>query len=63
MNEKLEDKHLQIDLTKDKNCPLLDYDLILRTNDEGTKYVGFDIYDYKNQTPITWVSFEKKAND
>ena len=63
MSDRLEDKHLQIDLTKDKNCPLLDYDLILRTNDEGTKYVGFDIYDYKNQTPITWVSFEEKANE
>ena len=46
----MEDRHIQIDLTGDVDCPLLDYDLILRTNDEGTQYVGFNVYDYKNQT-------------
>lgn len=45
---KLEDRHIQ--LNQDK-C-LYDYDLILRTNDDKTKYVAFDIYDYKNNKTI-----------
>ena len=53
----MEDRHIQIDLTGDINCPLLDYDLILRTNDEGTKYVGFNVYDYKNQPYKAWIDF------
>jgi hypothetical protein len=44
----LEDRHIQ--LNQDK-C-LYDYDLILRTNDDKTKYVAFDIYDYKNNKTI-----------
>ena len=42
-NMELEDKHIQF-LLDGK-----DYDLILRTNDEGTAYVAFDIFDYLNQ--------------
>ena len=38
----LEDDHIQIDLEGHKD--LLDYDLIMRVNEDGTKYVGFDIY-------------------
>ena len=44
----LEDRHVQ--LNQDE-C-LCDYDLILRTNDDKTKYVAFDIFDYKNQKII-----------
>ena len=44
----LEDKHIQ--LTQDKS--LYDYDLILRTNDEGSKYTSFDIFNYKKQKII-----------
>ena len=47
----LEDKHCQIILKhedEDINNILMDFDLILRTNDEKTKYEYFDIYDYKN---------------
>ena len=36
----IEDKHIQINQ---------DFDLILRVNDEGTKYVAYDIFDYTNQ--------------
>lgn len=39
----IEDKHIQINQ---------DFDLILRVNDEGTKYVAYDIFDYKNQETI-----------
>lgn len=46
--KKLEDRHIQ--LNQDK-C-LYDFDLILRTNDDKTKYVAFDIYDYKNNKTI-----------
>ena len=28
---------------------MLDYDIILRVNDNGTKYSSFDLFDYKNQ--------------
>ena len=57
------DRQIQIDLTGDIDCPLLDYDLILRANDEGTQYIGFDIYDYKNQTHRAWIGFgEENGN-
>ena len=39
----IEDKHIQINN---------DFDLILRVNDEGTKYVAYDIFDYTNQEII-----------
>jgi len=51
----LEDKHIQ--LNQDK-C-LYDFDLIIRTNDDRTKYVSFDIFDYKNQKII----LTKKVED
>ena len=47
----LEDKHCQIILKHEDegiNNILMDFDLVLRTNDEKTKYEYFDIYDYKN---------------
>ena len=47
----LEDKHCQIILKNEDegiNNILMDFDLVLRTNDEKTKYEYFDIYDYKN---------------
>jgi len=47
----LEDKHCQIILKhedEDINNILMDFDLVLRTNDEKNKYEYFDIYDYKN---------------
>jgi len=53
----LEDDHIQIDLEGHKD--LLDYDLIMRVNDDGTKYVGFDIYYYKTRTPICYVPFKE----
>ena len=47
----LEDKHCQIILKHEDesiNNILMDFDLVLRTNDEKTKYEYFDIYDYEN---------------
>ena len=48
----LEDKHCQIILKhedEEVNKILMNYDLILRTNNKKNKYQYFDIYDYKNQ--------------
>ena len=44
-----EDKHIQLNLSEDVEKIMCDYDLILRVNDEGTKFVAFDIFDYANQ--------------
>ena len=47
----LEDKHCQIILkheNEEVNKILMNYDLILRTNDERTKYEYFDIYNYRD---------------
>lgn len=44
----MEDKHIQFTLEGK------DYDLILRVDDEGVKYVSFDIFDYELQeTKVT----------
>jgi len=51
----LEDKHCQIILkneVEDTNKILMDFDLILRTNDERTQYEYFDVYDYKNNQMV-----------
>lgn len=53
---KLEDKHIQ--LTLDKS--LMNYDLILRANDKGTKYIAFDIFDYDNQQIIKTIKMKKR---
>jgi|TARA_R100000781_G_C3990021_1_gene96597 hypothetical protein len=48
----IEDKHCQIILENENNNIndiLMNYDLILRTNDKRTKYEYFDIYDYRSQ--------------
>jgi hypothetical protein len=54
--EMLEDNHIQIDLGDHKE--LLDYDLIMRVNDDGTKYTGFDICHYITRTIIAHVPFK-----
>lgn len=51
----LEDKHCQIILKnedEDTNKILMDFDLILRTNDNRTQYEYFDVYDYKNNQMV-----------
>ena len=56
---KLEDKHIQ--LTMDKS--LMNYDLILRTNDNGTKYIAFDIFDYDKQQIIKTIKINEGNNE
>jgi len=53
--EMLEDKHCQIILKnedEDTNKILMDFDLILRTNDNRTQYEYFDIYNYKSKEMV-----------
>ena len=47
-----EDKHIQLNLSEDVEKVMCDYDLILRVNDKGTKFIAFDIFDYVNQKYI-----------
>ena len=55
----LEDKHIQ--LTMDKS--LMNYDLILRTNDNRTKYIAFDLFDYANQEIVSTTKIEGNNNE
>ena len=51
----LEDKHCQIILKHENdevNNLLMNFDIILRTDDKRKKYISFDIYDYKNKDYI-----------
>jgi len=51
----LEDKHCQVILKHEDdevNNLLMDFDIILRTDDKRKKYTSFDIYDYKNKDYI-----------
>ena len=57
----MEDKHLQINLKDDEQKIMLDYDIILRVNDNGTKYSSFDLFDYKNQKYLS--TFRIKINN
>ena len=59
---KLETKHIQLN-HDEFNDALLDYDLILRPNDKGTKYIIFDIYDYKNKDYIFSTKINRRSNE
>ena len=58
----LEDKHCQVILKHEDdtvNNILMDYDIILRTNDRKTSYDYFDIYDYKKKDYLFSYTFKK----
>ena len=59
----LEDKHLQINLKDDEQKIMLDYDIILRVNDNGTKYSSFDLFDYKNQKYLFNYKLQSKKKE
>jgi hypothetical protein len=59
---KLETKHIQLN-HDDFDDALMDYDLILRPDDKGTKYIIFDIYDYKNKDYIFSTKINRSANE
>lgn len=53
----LEDKHVQL---CDIDNSLFNYDLILRVNDNKTKYIAFDLFDYSNQKIIATLKIESE---
>jgi len=59
---KLETKHIQLS-HNDFDDALMDYDLILRPDDKGTKYIIFDIYDYKNKDYIFSTRIDRSKNE
>jgi|TARA_B100001939_G_C16874054_1_gene587771 hypothetical protein len=59
---KKETKHIQLN-HDDFDDALLDYDLILRPDDKGTKYIIFDIYDYKNKDYIFSTKIDRRSNE
>ena len=56
-----EDKHIQLNLSEDVEKIMCDYDLILRVNDKGTKFIAFDIFDYVNQKYIFTHKLKKRV--
>jgi hypothetical protein len=56
----LEDKHIQL---CDVDNSLFNYDLILRVNDNKTKYIAFDLFDYSNQEIVSTTKIESENNN
>ena len=50
--DELKYKDIADTLEEDVEKIMCDYDLILRVNDRGTKFIAFDIFDYANQKYI-----------
>ena len=37
---------------------LLDFDLVLHANDEGTAYDGFELFDHENQASVCYINLK-----
>ena len=60
----MEDRHIQMQFInggEKENKALRAYDLILRTNDEGTAYTSFDIFNVELQKSICTVTYDGEA--
>ena len=61
MNHQLEDQHIQVEL-RDNNGEvikqLLNYDIVLRLNDDGTGYAGFELVHYPTEEEVHWEEFK-----
>lgn len=61
MDNQLEDLHLQLELADgDGNfiSKLLNYDVILRLNDDGTGYAGFELVHYPTNETLLYEEFK-----
>lgn len=61
MDHQLEDQHLQIELTDADGHEvkqLLDYDIVLRLNDAGTGYAGFELVHYPTNEILLYEEFK-----
>tara|TARA_R100001015_G_C4483245_1_gene63110 strand:- start:298 stop:462 length:165 start_codon:yes stop_codon:yes gene_type:complete len=52
----LEDKHIQMTC----EYPDIDFDIILRVNDNKNKYIAVDIFDYRQQKTLKTIKIESK---
>ena len=61
----MENKFIQLSLLGPediKQCPdLLDFDLVLNANDEGTAYDGFELFDHENQVSVCYINLKNKT--
>jgi hypothetical protein len=61
----MENKFIQLGLVgleEIEDCPeLLDFDLVLNANDEGTAYDGFELFDHENQVSVCYINFKNKT--
>ena len=61
MYNQLEDLHIQIELTDDNGHEikqLLDYDIVLRLNDDGSGYAGFELVHYPSNEILLYEEFK-----
>jgi hypothetical protein len=61
MDHQLEDLHLQLELADgdgDLIPMLLDYDIVLRLNDDGTGYAGFELVHYPTNEILLYEEFK-----
>lgn len=61
MYNQLEDLHIQLELTDDNGHEikqLLDYDIVLRLNDDGTGYAGFELVHYPSNEILLYEEFK-----
>ena len=61
MYNQLEDLHIQLELTDDNGHDikqLLDYDIVLRLNDDGTGYAGFELVHYPSNEILLYEEFK-----
>ena len=52
----LEDKHIQMT----SEYPDIDFDIILRVNDNKNKYIAVDIFDYRQQKTLKTIKIENE---
>ena len=53
---------LQIGSQEREKLPeLLDFDLVLNTNDEGTSYEGLEIWDIKNHASVCYINLKNRT--
>ncbi len=61
MDHQLEDQHIQIELNDADGHEikqLLDYDIVLRLNDAGTGYAGFELVHYPTEEIVHYEEFK-----
>lgn len=61
MDHQLEDQHIQLEICDAEGIEvkqLLDYDIVLRLNDDGTAYAGFELVHYPTEEILHYEEFK-----